>query len=83
MYRLEYNRLVMRSYIASGVGRLISDYCFEKHIKSLHWLDNLQDNVDYRWAGLHHGHRQLTPFCEYIDFAKEEDLLAFRLAIGL
>lgn len=49
------------------------------HLASLRWLDCLQQGRDYEW-----GMKEKTCIvCEYLYFDKEEDLLAFRLAVGI
>jgi hypothetical protein len=52
------------------------------HLASLQWLDCLQQGRDYEWGAM----RDRAKTCivnEYLYFDKEEDLLAFRLAVGI
>jgi hypothetical protein len=82
MTNFEYNK-----HICEYIRRHGLDQLHIVHLKSLKWLyDNLQPGRDFTWIGSHAGSRggkSILIVQEYVWFANEDDLVAFRLATGL
>jgi len=82
-YCFEYNI----AYVTANPTSIeLSEKYFSKHLTVLTWLEgNLESHIDYEWVWTAPS-RELSRTqvaAWYLYFAREEDLLAFRLACGL